>query len=121
MDRAKFESLISRDDAVGMHAVGRALVHLFRRQTADEQQHNSTKHTNHRGFTGADAHVGSITAKYYIKHGTLQDWQLKQWRKPNRRGVARLAKYYRQVAEEAQNRVAQKSWQQMPAAWSYTR
>lgn len=105
MDRNTFVNLITRTDKVGTHAVGRALVHLFRRQTKDEQQLHHTCHHNQKGFTGADARAGSITAKYYLKHGTLLPWQLEYWQRPNRRGVARLAKYYRQIAEEVRQRV----------------
>ena len=65
MKREEFNALITRNDAVGMHAIGRALVHLFRRQTEDEQESNSTRHDNQRGFTSSDARRGSITAKYY--------------------------------------------------------
>lgn len=104
MTRNEFTALINRNDEVGMHAVGRALVHLFRRQTQDEQQSNDTRHHNRRGFTAGDARKGSITAKYYIKHGRLEDWQLEQWRARDRRGRQRLGKYYRQIAEEAKRK-----------------
>jgi hypothetical protein len=104
MTRNEYIALILRDDAVGARAVGKALVHLFRRQTEDEQASNDTRHHNMRGFTGADARRGSITAKYFLKHGELLDWQLEYWRAPNRRGVPRLGKYYGQIAEEAQRK-----------------
>lgn len=42
MRRSEFNALIERNDQIGMHAIGRALVHLFNRQTADEQQSNDT-------------------------------------------------------------------------------
>lgn len=101
MTREEFNTLIMRQDHIGMHAVGRALVHLMNRQTRDEQETKSTRHHNGRGFTSSDARSGTITAKYYIKHGVLQAWQLDMWRARNRRGTTRLGKYYAQIAEEA--------------------
>ena len=102
--REKFDALIARDDEVGMHAIGRALVHLLNRQTFDEQQANDTKYHNNRGFTPADARTGAITAKYYLKHKKLLDWQIEGWLKPNATGSTRLGKYYRQIAEEVERK-----------------
>jgi hypothetical protein len=98
--REKFVELITREDEVGMHAIGRALVHLFKRQTEAEREVNTTAVHNMRGFTPADARVGSITAKYYIKNKKLLDWQIAQWLDANAKGRLRLEKYYRQIAEE---------------------
>lgn len=100
--RDSFQALILRKDEVGMHAIGRALVLLLRRQTSEEQRAHVTKLDNQRGFTPADANSGSISAKYYMKHGELAEWQLARWRKPNAKGVARLAKYWAQINEEAE-------------------
>jgi len=77
--------------------IGRALVVLFKNQTRDEQSMNATNQDNGIGFTGADAHSGSITAKYFIKHKTLMDWQVARWTKPASSGYARLAKYHKQL------------------------
>lgn len=104
MQRSTFNELIARNDEVGMHAIGRALVHLFRRQTEDEQQSNDTKHDNQRGFTAGDARRGSITAKYYLKHRKLMEWQIDYWREQDRKGRSRIGKYYRQIAEEARKK-----------------
>lgn len=104
MKRTEFNELITRKDEVGMHAIGRALVHLFNRQTEDEQQSNDTKHDNQRGFTSGDARRGSITAKYYLKHRKLELWQQEYWLKLDRKGRTRLGKYYRQIAEEARKK-----------------
>ena len=79
--------------------IGRALVVLFKNQTRDEQSMNATNQDNGIGFTGADAHSGSITAKYFIKHKTLLDWQVARWTKPAASGFARLAKYHKQLNE----------------------
>jgi hypothetical protein len=102
--KAELTQLITRGDSVAMHAVGRALVHLLRRQTQEEARDNITRNLNNKGFTPADARQGSIHAKYYIKHRILMDWQKEYWLKPNRKGVPRLAKYWRQLAEEAKRK-----------------
>lgn len=106
MNRAEYIALITRKDEVGMHAIGRALVHLFNRQTEDEKAATDTRHHNARGFTPADARRGSITAKYYIKHRKLEDWQIEQWLKRDRAGRIRIGKYYTQIAEEAKRKAA---------------
>lgn len=104
--REKFVELITRKDEVGMHAIGRALVHLFKRQTEAERAINSTAVHNARGFTPADARIGSITAKYYIKNKKLLDWQVAQWIDQNAKGRLRLEKYYRQIAEEVSSKTS---------------
>ena len=53
------------------------------------------------GFSGADGKSGSLTAKYFLKHGTLLDWQVERWMKPQRNGYARLCKYHRQLDQIA--------------------
>lgn len=84
-----------------VHVVGRALVVLFHRQTESEKQENTTKVNNAVGFTGADGRSGAITAKTYIKRGTLQDWQVERWTKKNPKGYSRLSKYWAQLNEAA--------------------
>jgi len=59
--------------------LGRALVALFERQTESEQSTNNTHLHNGAGFSGADAKSGSLTAKYFLKHKTLLDWQIEKW------------------------------------------
>ncbi|RKZ15598.1 hypothetical protein DRQ53_08595 [bacterium] len=82
--------------------IGRALVALLKRQTADEQASNDTREENGIGFSGADARSGSITAKSYIKNkGKLLDWQMEKWTKPARNGYPRISKYHRQLNEIA--------------------
>lgn len=82
--------------------VGRALVALFNRQTASEQSNNSTAEYNNIGFSGADGRSGTLTAKYFMKHGKLLDWQIDRWLKPQRNGFARICKYTKQLNEIAQ-------------------
>jgi hypothetical protein len=104
MKRYEFNALIIRDDAVGMHAVGRSLVHLLNRQTEDEKATAQTRHNNQRGFTSGDARRGTITAKYYVKHRRLETWQMAYWLKAQRNGTSRVGKYYTQIAEEAKKK-----------------
>lgn len=104
--RDSLQELVTRNDQVAMHAIGRALVHLFNRQTQAEQRENTTNIYNSVGFTGADGRVGCITAKYYIKHRRLEDWQMARWLKTNSKGYARITKYWRQIDEEALRRAS---------------
>ena len=107
--KATLTELITRNDEVAVHAIGRALVHLLNRQTREEAASNTTKNYNLRGFTPADARQGSIHAKYFLKHRTLAQWQIQYWLNPNARGTLRLAKYWRQIAEEAQKKAVAKA------------
>lgn len=101
LTREQVVTLVTRTDAVAMHAIGRALVHLLNRQTREEARDNQTRNLNDVGFTPADARQGCIHAKYYIRHRRLEDWQVQHWQQPNARGVPRIAKYWRQLSEEA--------------------
>jgi hypothetical protein len=109
MKRSEFNALIVRNDEVGMHAVGRALVHLLNRQTEDEKIAAQTKHDNMRGFTSGDARRGTITAKYYVKYRKLEQWQIAYWLKQQCNGTTRIGKYYRQIAEEAKRKAVAKA------------
>ncbi len=77
--------------------VGRALVVMFNNQTASEKMVNTVSEDNGVGFTGADGHGGCLTAKYYLKHKTLQDWQIERWIKKGKNGYSRLTKYHAQL------------------------
>lgn len=83
------------------HVIGRALVAIFKRQTLAEQSSSSTIKHNGVGFTGPDARFGSFVAKYFIKHGTLKDWHVRVWTKPNKKGQPRIVKYAKQLNEIA--------------------
>jgi hypothetical protein len=83
-----------------MHIVGRALVALFDRQTQDEKAVNDTNKLNTVGFSAADAKSGSLTAKFYLKHNRLEDWQVEKWTRLIK-GYARLCKYARQLNDVA--------------------
>lgn len=100
--RESLHKMINSSDAEkNMHRIGRALVILFDRQTNTEQTRNVTDTDNMRGFTSADAFSGSVTAKYYKKHGKLLEWQVEKWTRVNKTGVSRLAKYWLQIDEHA--------------------
>lgn len=86
--------------------VGRALVVLFNNQTTAEKQVNTTNEDNGVGFTGADAYSGTLTAKSFLKRGTLQPWQVEKWTKRNRKGTMRLSKYWRQLDAAAKAKAA---------------
>jgi hypothetical protein len=83
------------------NVVGRALVAIFQRQTEVEKSSNQTVQNNGVGFTGADAHSGTIIAKYYLKHKKLEDWQIEKWIKSDKNGSPRIAKYHAQLNEVA--------------------
>jgi hypothetical protein len=87
-------------------AVERALIVLFNRQTDSEKHTNTTVNYNNIGFTGADAHWGCRNAKQVLGGRHLYPQQLAYWRKPNRKGTPRLAKYWRQLAEAAAEKAA---------------
>lgn len=82
--------------------IGRALVVLFNNQTEDEKRTSDTNELNGIGFTGADGQSGCITAKYFLKHKNLLDWQVDRWLKKNKKGTRRISKYWRQLDAAAQ-------------------
>jgi hypothetical protein len=81
--------------------VGRALVALLQRQTEEERAENTTKVHNSIGFTGSDGHSGCLTAKYFMKHGKLEDWMVQNWTKIGSKGTSRLTKYHAQLNQIA--------------------
>jgi len=92
------------DEAKRQAIIGRALVVIFNNQTEGEKASNQTNKDNGVGFTGADAHSGCITAKYYLKYQRLLDWQVDKWIKRNRNGVMRIAKYHKQLDAAAKSK-----------------
>jgi hypothetical protein len=109
--KAEIVALLARNDK----AIGRALVVLNERQTQDEQRSQDTKYHNGIGFTGADARMGTSMAQFFAARGYLSPKQLAYWRKPNVRGVARIAKYAGQLLEIA-NQKAQAAKMMEPQA-----
>jgi hypothetical protein len=76
------------------HAVERAIVVLYNRQTSDEQTSQQTRHRNGRGFNSSDAHKGSYMANYILKGNHLSGKWLNDAR-------IMALKYVNQLVEEA--------------------
>lgn len=89
-------------------AVGRALLVLLNRQTAVEQACQRTEAVNGRGFTGFDAKIGTSMAQQFQRKGKLSDAQVAVWRKKDKRGNMKIAKYWKQLIEAAEEKAAQK-------------
>ncbi len=89
-------------------AVGRALVVLRNRQTADEQISESTKHHNNRGFRPCHARMGTSMANFFERAGYLTPKQVAYWRVKEKTGKMRIAIYWRQLMEEAERKAAAK-------------
>lgn len=104
--REKLIAMLQRPDRDKV--IGRALVAINKRQTQGEQVSKTTRLHNEQGFTPADAYSGTMTALYFLKHGTLTDWQIDKWIKLNKNGVPRLAKYWAQLDEEAKERMKER-------------
>lgn len=109
--RQKVKQIVTRDSLRTMlqnpnrkyveTVIGRALVALLQRQTADEQRANDTREHNGVGFSGCDGRSGTLTAKSFIKNGGLLDWQIGRWTKLAKNGYPRLCKYAKQLNEIA--------------------
>lgn len=99
--------LDSEDTSFVDQVIGKALVAIFNRQTASEKYSDSTSDENGIGFTGFDAHSGSISAKYYIKRKSFMDWQREMWLKKGKTGFSRIAKYHKQLNEVANEKKAE--------------
>lgn len=104
--RQSMMALMSESEEKQIHVIGRALVAIFSRQTKEEKTLNSTRQHNNIGFSGHDGKSGSLTAKYYIRHGTLLPWQVELWTR-DFRGNPRITKYAKQLNEVAlENKIA---------------
>ena len=104
--RDSLVDLLNKSESKKVEVIGRALVAIFKRQTEVERSANTTNVNNFVGFSGADAQSGSITAKYYIKHKNLLDWQVEKWMKPANNGYPRICKYWQQLDEIAKAKQA---------------
>lgn len=100
--RDTIRNMLRNDNRAYVEAViGRALLALLDRQTEDEKRAADTRVWNAVGFSGADARSGTLTAKFFAKHGRLEDWQVEKWTKPAKNGYPRLCKYAKQLNEIA--------------------
>ena len=110
--RLKIESVLVRTDKVGMHAVGRALVHLKNRQTEDEQRSEETKVQNGMGFQPAHARIGTSMANFYEKRGCLSPKQVGYWQnEQNKLKKSRISRYWKQLVEEAELKMEKREQQ----------
>lgn len=101
--------------ATNDRAVERAIIVLFERQTSDEQNLETTREKNGVGFTGVDGEIGCSMAKFYLRNRYLTIKQIAHWRKPNKNGVMRIAKYHAQLLAAAKQK-AQAMTAKMEAA-----
>jgi len=80
-------ALLDRNDV----AVERAVLAIYRRQTDDEQESDTTKHCNGVGFNGVHAHLGSYYARWIQSGRHLTGNHLDKARRMMRRYVRQLA------------------------------
>lgn len=97
MNKNDIIKILTTNDA----AICRALVVINERQTETEQSMQGTINANGRGFTPADAYMGTSMATYFTKWGKLSEKQLAYWKKPNAKGTPRICKYAGQLLEVA--------------------
>jgi hypothetical protein len=98
------KALLANND----RAVGRALIVLRNRQTADEQRTEQTKHQNGRGFRPCHARMGTSMANFFERRGYLTEKQVNYWRARMADGNSRIEIYSRQLLEEAAAKAAAK-------------
>lgn len=87
------------------YIIGRALAAIYNRQTADEQSSTATIKRNGVGFSGPDARVGSIGARMFLAHKTVEGWVLNVWMRPASDSLPRICKYAAQLNDIATARV----------------
>ena len=86
--------------------IGRALAAIYKNQTPIEQSITGTVQRNGIGFSKPDARVGTIGARMFNAHGTLQDWVVKIWSMPAKNGFPRICKYADQLQNIAEEKKA---------------
>jgi hypothetical protein len=94
--------------ATNNRAVGRALIVLRNRQTADEKVSERTTHLNGRGFRPCHARMGTSMADFFERRGYLTEKQTNYWRAKMADGNSRIEIYSRQLLEEAAAKAAAK-------------
>lgn len=82
--------------------IGRALAAIYKHQTATEQSTTSTLNKNGVGFCKPDARIGTIGARMFNAHGTLQPWVIEIWSKPVKDGYPRICRYASQLQKIAE-------------------
>lgn len=98
----QIENVLTTSNPIRVHAVGKALVHLFNRQTEEEQLCETTNRNNGIGFTGAHGEIGTSMAKFYMSRGFLTPKQIDYWQRPvGKLNRPRILMYKKQLLEEA--------------------
>lgn len=95
-NKEKIVNLLASNDV----AVGRALVRLFKNQTADEQVNEDVKHRNNKGFRPCHARMGTSMAKFFQERGRLTPKQVSYWRTLDKKGNMRIGIYANQLLKE---------------------
>lgn len=72
---ASIVSILSCNNAVGNEAVEQGILALHRRQTSDEQNSSSTRHTNGVGFNYTHARLGTYCAKWILQGNHLTNYR----------------------------------------------
>lgn len=85
-------------------AIARALVVLNNNQTADEQASGNVRHLNGKGFRPCHARMGTSMAQFYQRTGFLSAKQIAYWRKEDAKGNMKIAIYWRQLIEAAEQK-----------------
>ena len=90
-------------------AIARALIVLNNNQTLEEQDNQWTKNLNGKGFRPCHARMGTSMAKFFEKTGYLSKKQLDYWRRPDKNGNMKIAIYWRQLIEAAEEKAVQRA------------
>ncbi len=88
--------------------IGRSLMAIYKRQTADEQSNQRTKFNNGIGFAKPDARIGGIGARQYMNGGKLEPWVIEIWMRLAKDGYPRICKYASQLNDIAEQRRVEK-------------
>lgn len=103
--REKIEKVLADKGKLGMHAIGRALVHLKNRQTEEERITLSTRVHNNRGFMPQHAEIGVNMAHFYEENGFISTKQMKYWQSGTEKNPKpRIIRYWKQLVEEAEKK-----------------
>lgn len=105
MNKETILNLLATNDK----AIGRALLALNARQTADEQAQEHTKYHNGRGFRPCHARMGTSMAKFFERRGYLSPKQIAYWRKPMKCGNSRIGIYAGQLLKVAEEKAQQRT------------
>lgn len=102
LSKSEIENVFNNPNpTVQMHAVGRALLVLYKHQTAHEKMVEQTRENNEIGFNSSDAKRGTSMAKFYKNRGYLTERQVNWWLSPTKTRSSRIIKYWRQLSEAA--------------------